>query len=305
MKKKIIFYCLALTLVMGMAGCNKKQDTDNDQETVKVEEKQETPTPTPDPTPTEEPLKIIGTEKEADTVYKVKLQNNTGKDITGVSIKLIEDTEFPENMLPVDDVYANGEKRYLYYDSAVQEQNETTGDENEKLLTPGYDIQITFSDGAISVLHAFPFGDIEEGEILFEDNVAFIKYINVSAGQEVSTKEAEITIKQNEEAAAQAQAEAEAAARAQAEAEAAAQAQAEAEAAARAQAEAEAAAQAQANKNNNKPSKNNNSSSGSQSNNGSQSSSGSENNSGSQNNSVPEAPEQDTEGCLGDDALTW
>ena len=127
----------------------------------------------------------------------------------------------------------------LYFDSASV-PTQAPAQEGEKLLTPGYHIQITMADGTNYVLNNFPFGDIEEGEICLEDGVAFVKYKSVSSGEDVSTKEAELTIKANNEAAAAAQAAAEA--QAQAEAEAAAQAEAEA----RAQAEAEARAQAEA-----------------------------------------------------------
>ena len=139
----------------------------------------------------------------------------------------------------------------LYFDSASV-PTQAPAQEGEKLLTPGYHIQITMADGTNYVLNNFPFGDIEEGEICLEDGVAFVKYKSVSSGEDVSTKEAELTIKANNEAAAAAAAQAAAEAQAQAEAEAAAQAeaearaQAEAEEAARREAEAAAAAQAAA-----------------------------------------------------------
>lgn len=224
-------------------------------------------------TAAEEEVKTIGTADETDGTYKVRLLNNTGSDISGVSIKLIDETEFPENMMEENDVFTAGEERDLYYrpetdeaETAADEsaQSEASQDGSEALLDPGYDIQLTFADGRSFILNAFPFEDIEEGELCLEDDVAFITYTSTSTNQEISTKEAQLAIKAaaesqaaaEAEAAAQAESEAQAAAeseaqaaaeaesRAQAEAEA--QAAAEAEAAARAQAEAESRAQAEA-----------------------------------------------------------
>ena len=150
-------------------------------------------------------------------------------------------------MLETEDVFADQEKRNLYYDSTsakeMGEDQAVETEEDAKVLQPQIDIQLTFDDQSVLVLSAFPFGDVEEAQIYLEDEVAFIQYESLASNEMISTKEAELTIKA--EAAAQAEAEAAAAAQAQAEAEAAAaaQAQAEAEAAAAAQAQAEAARQ--------------------------------------------------------------
>ena len=238
MKKKLLLTA-GVSLMFGMAvllgGCQGK----NDDSDTNIEEKQK-----------EEVLKNIGTESDGENVYKVVLENKTGKDIVGFSIKDSSMTEFPENMLEENDIFENDEKRNLFYDatSAVKaaENQETGEDGSAKVLNPQMDIQLTFEDQTSLILTAFPFGDVEEAQICLEDEVAFVQYESLASEELVSTKEAELRIKTEAEAAAQAQAEAEAAAAAQAEAEAAAQAQAEAEAAAQAQAEAEAAAAAQA-----------------------------------------------------------
>lgn len=205
MKKRIIASTLLAVMVISMIGCGKKEETEATQSTVA-----ETETETPEP----ETYKAIGTEKESDTVYCVKLKNNTGKDISGVSVKTTEETEFPKNMLKDNDVYVKGEERNLYYEVTEEEKEaETDGEEKteeseEKLLTLGYDVQITFDDGTSKVLHGFPFDDIKEGEICLEDEVIFLKYKNVSAGSEVSTKEAELAIWEAEKAAETAETEA-------------------------------------------------------------------------------------------------
>lgn len=198
MKKKIVVGTLLAVMAFSMIGCSKKEETKATESTIA-----ETETQTPEP----ETYKAIGTEKEGDKVYCVKLKNSTGHEITGVSIKTTEEAEFPENMLKDGDIYAKGEERNLYYEVVVSENetestSEGTADENgEKLLTQGYDVQITFDDGTVKVLHSFPFDDIKEGEICFQDEVVFLKYQSVTmSDSEVSTKEAELAILEAEKA---------------------------------------------------------------------------------------------------------
>lgn len=193
MKKKIIALVFAGVMVLSMIGCGNKEET---KATESTEAATESETETE-----EETFKTIGTEKEADNVFCVKLKNSTGKKITGVSVKTMDDTEFSENMLKEKDVFEVNEERNLFYEAASDENQETESEENtgdEKLLTPGYDIQLTFEDETVKVLHAFPFEDIEEGEICLEDDVAFLKYESLSSKQKVNTKEAELAEKQAE-----------------------------------------------------------------------------------------------------------
>lgn len=201
----------------------------------------------------EEELKTIGTEDAE--AFQVELKNSTGKNITGVSIKLMSETEYPENMLTDGDVYEADESRILYYkapdasgDAAADTAETEAADSNQKVMTAGYDVQLTFEDASTAELHAFPFEDISEGEICFADDVAYLSYTSVSTEEKVETKEAELSVKAQKEAEAQAAAEQAAAEQAAAEQAAAEQAAAEAAAAQAAaeQAAAEAAAQAAA-----------------------------------------------------------
>ena len=232
-----------LTIAMAV-GCAKKEKSP-------AEEKQEEKK---DEEPKEEILKIIGEEKEGENVYKLVVENKTGRDILGVSIKDSSQEEFPNNLINANDKFSKDERRYLFYEAPeasdeqaesesidLEEGSDALEDTDEKILEVQYDVQLTFDDGSIYVLNAFPFGDIEEGMFCFEDEVAFIKYVSLENKGEVSTKEAELNIKAEAEAAAQAAAEAEAKAAAEAEA----AAKAEAEAKAKAEAEAAAAAQRQ------------------------------------------------------------
>jgi hypothetical protein len=191
-----------------------------------------------------EEIKTIG--EKTEEAFEVKFENNTGKKITGFSVKLTEDETYPENMMTNGDVFADGEERILYYKQPDKEevQTDTTQLDQTFEMNQGYNIELTFEDGTKAELHAFPFGDIEEGKILFDtnENIAYIEYDSVSTKEKVSTQEAEINTKKLAEQAAAEQAAAEQAA-AQAAAEQAAAEQAAAEQAAAEQAAAQAAAE--------------------------------------------------------------
>ena len=238
MKRKVLIaLCFCMIGVAGMtSGCGDKKE-----ETPVVEEK-------------EPELKTIGQEdKEA---FKVEIKNATGKNIKGITIKQTDEESYPENMLEDGDVFTDQESRNLYY--KVPEQSTEVSEESaedtavesegtqEKELEQGYDIQLTFEDDSTAELHAFPFEDIEKGEICYEDDVAYLTYTSVASKEELNTKEAELAVKAAEQKAAE-EAAAQAAAEQKAAEEAAAQAAAE-QAAAEQKAAEEAAAAAAAQK---------------------------------------------------------
>ena len=105
---------------------------------------------------------------------------------------------------------------YLPAAAATPTPAESAGD--EKLLTPAYDIRITFGDdGSTVTLHSFPFGDIAKGDLLAADGVGYLNYESVNTKSVIDTKAAELAIVAQQVADAQAAAEAEAAAAAAAE----------------------------------------------------------------------------------------
>ena len=206
MKRKVLVtLCLCMIGLAGtVTGCGSKKE-----ETPVVEEEKKEPE-----------LKAIGQEdKEA---FKVEVKNATGKNIKGVAIKLTDEDAYPENMLEEGDVFADQESRNLYYKALeknenedVTEESETTendGTDDEKVLEHGYDVQLTFEDDSTAELHAFPFGDIEKGDLCYADDVAYLTYTSIESKEQIDTKEAELAVKQAaeqkaEEAAAQAAAE--------------------------------------------------------------------------------------------------
>ena len=204
MKRKVLIaLCVCMIGVAGMtSGCGDKKE-----ETPVVEEK-------------EPELKTIG--KEDKEAFKVEIKNATGKTIKGIAIKQTDEESYPENMLEDGDVFTDQESRNLYYkapEDTTKETEENTEDmaaesekAQEKGLEQGYDIQLTFEDDSTAELHAFPFEDIEKGEICYEDDVAYLTYTSVASKEELNTKEAELAVKvaeqkAAEEAAAQAAAE--------------------------------------------------------------------------------------------------
>ena len=258
MKRKVLVtLCLCMIGLAGtVTGCGSKKE-----ETPVVEEEKKEPE-----------LKAIGQEdKEA---FKVEVKNATGKNIKGVAIKLTDEDAYPENMLGEGDVFADQESRNLYYKALeknenedVTEESETTendGTGDEKVLEQGYDVQLTFEDDSTAELHAFPFGDIEKGDLCYADDVAYLTYTSIESKEQIDTKEAELAVKQAAEQKAAEEAAAQAAAEQKAAEEAAAQAAAEQKAAEEAaarkkEAEQAAAASKQQKSSGNSTSSNNNS----------------------------------------------
>ena len=262
MKRKVLVtFCLCMIGLAGtVTGCGSKKE-----ETPVVEEEKKEPE-----------LKAIGQEdKEA---FKVEVKNATGKNIKGVAIKLTDEDAYPENMLEEGDVFADQESRNLYYKALeknenedVTEESETTendGTDDEKVLEQGYDVQLTFEDDSTAELHAFPFGDIEKGDLCYADDVAYLTYTSIESKEQIDTKEAELAVKQAAEqkaaeeaaqAAAEQKAAEEAAAQAAAEQAAAEQKAAEEAAARKKEAEQAAAASKQQKSSGNSTSSNNNS----------------------------------------------
>lgn len=248
MKKLISYFLLVFMIgVLVLSGCSSEKEIEvNSEEEVLssasfVEEPVEEVRPE---VPAEDVLPLIGAEEEG--AYKIRLTNHTGMDIKAVIVGAIEEEKSSDNLLAAEDVFVADEERYLYYKPVLEPEKETPEGQteeadDEETLDVSCDVQLILADDSVYVLHAFPFEDMEEAELVLEDNVIYLKYTSISTQELIETKETELAIKAQQEAEVQKQAEAEAAAavaRQQAEAEAAA-------AAARQQTEAEAAAAAE------------------------------------------------------------
>ena len=250
-----IVLCL-LSGILTLGGCGKSET--DDAKTQKSEAKEEDEWEETPVAPIEkEDLKKIGVPLKG--TVEIKLENNTGKSITGFAVKKSENSEFGENLLEDEDVYVKGEKRYFYYDYKQENSEEETetisadydGNTEEETdeSVPEYDIQITYLNGTTAVLHDFPFDDMKEGTLELEDEITYLTYTSIKTKKEVDTKDEERSIRTKEETAAvEAQRKANEAAAAEAKrqaAEAAAAKQQAEAAAAEAQKQAQAAAEAQ------------------------------------------------------------
>lgn len=136
----------------------------------------------------EEVLKSIGDAAEGDAVFAVHLTNATGQSITGVSIKEDSQENFSDNLLDENDAFLDQEERILYFDTA-DSLAESSG-----AADTSYTILLTFEAGTTAELHQFPFGDMESGQIKFEDAVAFLVYTSLESGTEINTKEEELNL---------------------------------------------------------------------------------------------------------------
>lgn len=193
MKRNILFCTISVVLLCVLTGCGKKKDAVT--ATATATDAQETTEAVTEATLTdaveEEKLKTIG--EEAENGYSVILTNLTGQDIVSVRVYDSVSDEYSDNLLLEEDAYASMEQRILFYDDKTEENYD--GADDEKLISVGYDIEITLADDSVYVLHGFPFGTIEEGSIYVEDDVAFVEY------DDYSTKDAELAIKEAENAA--------------------------------------------------------------------------------------------------------
>ena len=181
MKRKIVMMLvLALSTGMLLTGCQK--ETEEKEEPKKVEQ-------TKEKEEKKEELKFIGTEEEGNS--KIILENKTGKEYKrDICKEESEEIEFAENLLLTEgDIYSADEKRYFCY--KLRQEAEATPGEDEKLLTQGYDVQLTFTDDTMAVLHGFPWEDMKEGALWFEEDMAYLMYESVSTKEEQNTKETE------------------------------------------------------------------------------------------------------------------
>ena len=184
--KKIIG-TMAFIAALVLAGCGKVTTAANTQQPATTAPA--TKAVATEPTTSEDQMKIIGDKATGDSVYIITLDNKTGKDIKGFTIKADTEEEYPANMLEPKDSFAKNERRRLFY-VPVKTSDVTYGDTDE-IATQEYTVKITFSDDKEAELHQFPFGDVELGEILMDKDIAYIEYISKLSDEKVSTKEAE------------------------------------------------------------------------------------------------------------------
>ena len=195
--KKQFTKLLAVLLCIGFvfSGCEKKEEepvAEKESQAVKGAEVEK-----------EESLQVVGNES-ADACH-VLMTNSTGKNITGLSVKRSDETEYPANMMKSGQKIENNEKFDFYY--TVKEEDNTVENNNEEqkseladaLVNLTYTLQVTFEDKTVAELSSFAIEDMEEASLCFEDDVYFLKYTSISEKTEVTTKEMELMVKADNE----------------------------------------------------------------------------------------------------------
>lgn len=147
-------------------------------------------------------LPAIGKVQSGKYVYTINTTNNTGKTITGFTIKDSSMESYPENMIGTKKSFTNGQKRRLYYNAknAIQKSSK----KSTKELNASFSIQLTFDDNSTAELHNVPFDDIKRMEIDYDQNqsLAYLVYVSKGTKEKVNTLNDEIKNKQDAEAAA-------------------------------------------------------------------------------------------------------
>lgn len=183
---KRLFGTMAFIAALVLAGCGKVTTAAKPEPTTTAPATKAVAT---EPTTSEDQMKLIGDRATGDSVYIIVLDNKTGKDIKEFTIKADTEEEYPSNMIDEKDPFVKNERRTLYY-VPVKTSDVTYGDTDE-IATQEYTVKIKFADDKEAELHQFPFGDLDQAEILMDKDLTYILYTSKLSDKQVSTKEAE------------------------------------------------------------------------------------------------------------------
>lgn len=163
--------------------------------------------------------------QESEDAFDFLLTNATGNTITGLSVKSSAQPEYPSNMIASGQTVEADETVEFYYtpesaagssDAAQAEDTadgESTPDAEDAAgkedsapvadaqINETYSLQVTFEDGTVKELSNFAVNDMQDADLMYEDEVVFVKYTSISAETEISTKEAELAVKADKDAA--------------------------------------------------------------------------------------------------------
>jgi hypothetical protein len=116
---------------------------------------------------------IIG--NESDNALRVSVTNKTGYTITGVSMKLVSDSEFSEQLLAQGEQWSVGQTVSLAYTLPSEEDS---SHETESL----FDVQIILDPDIEVTLHAIDLTTIKSTSILYDTDlqIAYLEYSDKS-----------------------------------------------------------------------------------------------------------------------------
>ena len=196
MKMRKSVWVLAAVLCLGMAGtgCTQKEPAEPEPE-----------------------YETVG--QESEDALDFLLTNATGNTITGLSVKSSAQPEYPSNMIASGQTVEADETVEFYYtpesaaggsDAAqaedAEEASDAAGEEEsapvaDAQINETYSLQVTFEDGTVKEVSNFAVNDMQDADLMYEDEVVFVKYTSISAETEISTKEAELAVKADKDAA--------------------------------------------------------------------------------------------------------
>ena len=199
-KKKFLLFAAVLGVSILGTGCGQKTEEEKEPE-----------------------VKYATVGEESEDAYDILLTNATGNVITGLSVKSSSQTGYPANMMSTDQKIEADETVQFFYTSEYAggindvsssedsdaSDSDTGSDTSEEETAPianaaineTYSLQVTFEDGTVKELTTFAVDDMKEADLMYEDEVAFVKYTSVSEEVEINTKETELAVKANKDAA--------------------------------------------------------------------------------------------------------
>ena len=178
----------ALTLISALAlvGCGSVTQSANIPEATTAATTAEATT---EPTTEKEEYKLIGRKATGSDVFVLDLENKTGKEIIGFTVKSETEEKYPDNMLEEKDTFTKDEKRTLYY--VPNKVSDVVYGESDKIANLQYTVKLEFADKKEAILHNFPFDDLDSAEIYLEGDIAYIKYTSKLTKEKIDTKAAE------------------------------------------------------------------------------------------------------------------
>lgn len=153
----------------------------------------------------------IGT--DSSDAVKISAKNETGQAITAVATKVSSAESFGDPLEQQSD-WANDVSAELYLvqvsvEATAQETTETPNAtvtaQEDLIVEPRTDIQITTADGMTYDLHQLNLEDIKDATFKIENGTAYLVYTSIASGEEVNTLDAELAYQEQVKAAAQAQ----------------------------------------------------------------------------------------------------
>ncbi len=174
---------LALTLGLGLTGC--QQPNDGQETTAEIGTATAEDTPQIEASPIEgneasssEQRQALGTESQ--TSVEVALKNSLYNDLSELSLRAFGEADYAENLIPAGSTVKAGEEVRLFVETAGRAADTT------------YDIRVTAAnDGSIMEFTAVPLSSIKSAS-LRNDGAAFVEYVTMD-GSVGSTKDGDMT----------------------------------------------------------------------------------------------------------------